>query len=67
MRYRLFIKQCVQLAGYQEENTSEQLIVIQFSHDDLTLIRTTARALRSLHSDTDIVIYDSEQDKKVMG
>lgn len=69
MRYRLFIKQCVQLAGYgtDVEDTREQMISIQFSHDDLTLIRATTKALRSLHSNTDIVIYDTVAGKRVIG
>lgn len=66
MRYKLIIKQCVQLVGYNDqENMNPQTIMTMFSSDDQTKIGETAKLLRSLQSNTQIVIYDSNTGARV--
>lgn len=68
MRYHLIIKQCVQLVGYGQdvENTDPQMIMVAFQHNDKNTIALVAKGLRTLHSNTEIVVYDSVAGKKII-
>lgn len=68
MRYQLFIKQCVQLAGYDTDENAEsrQKIMIVFTSNDKDAIISAAVALKKLHSNTGLIIYDSVSSKKTL-
>jgi hypothetical protein len=67
-RYKLLIKQCVQLAGYDTDENAEssQTIAMVFSSDDKQKIAQVALSLKALDSNVTMLIYDTVSNRKTL-